>query len=88
MSGSDAPEGCIRLSELATLMDRMWQAMVEFPMPRVCKHHAAGIVIQEMETLGIAPPDDIIRAVVFAHDDVSLAWKRSDDDTSTTHPDE
>lgn len=71
--------GTIELAELATIMDRMWRSMVEFPFARVCKHHTAGIVIQEMEALGIAPPHEIVRAVVFAEDDVSLAWRREGD---------
>lgn len=81
-----APEGGIALSDLATIMDRMWRSMVEFPFAQVCKHHAAGIVIQEMETLGIAPPHDIIRAVVFAHDDISLAWRREGEPSETSLP--
>lgn len=75
MSGI-TPSATVPIGDVAAMMDRMWQEMVGFPMAQVCMHYAAGIVIQEMEKLGIAPPDDIVRAVVFAHDDISLAWTR------------
>lgn len=70
------PPATVPIGDVAAMMDRMWKEMVGFPFAQVCKHHAAGIVIQEMEKLGIEPPADIVRAVVFAHDDVSLAWTR------------
>jgi len=70
------PPASIPIGDVAAMMDRMWKEMVGFPFAQVCKHHAAGIVIQEMERLGIEPPADIVRAVVFAHDDVSLTWTR------------
>jgi len=76
MSGP-TPPASVPIGDVAAMMDRMWQEMVGFPFAQVCKHHAAGIVIQEMEKLGIEPPEDIVRAVVFAHDDVSLAWTRT-----------
>lgn len=70
------PPATVAIGDVAAMMDRMWQEMVGFPFAQVCKHHAAGIVIQEMEELGIEPPVEIIRAVVFCDDDVSLAWER------------
>lgn len=66
----------IPLDELAVIMDRLWKRMVSCRMSRICKHYAAGFILSEMETLGIAPPPEIIKAVVFAWDEEALEWER------------
>ncbi len=75
MSGIDE-DRTVRLDDLAAIMDRMWREMVAHPFPQACKHYMAGIVIQAMERLDIAPPNEIIRAIVFADDATALAWER------------
>jgi hypothetical protein len=56
--------------------DRLWRRLISFPNAEVCKHYAATLVLEEMEALGIAPPPNIIGAVVNAEDQKALNWRR------------
>lgn len=76
MTAGNDPERTYTKQELAVVFDAMWQELVAFPFAQVCKHHAAGVVLQRMESLGIDVPEDVVRAVVFADDETALAWRR------------
>lgn len=64
------------VAEVAVMMDRLWRDMISLPWPQVCRHLMADMVIREMETLGIAPPDEVVAAITCADDITALAWVR------------
>lgn len=59
-------------------MDRAWQAVLRFPAAQMCKHAVALDLVNEMERLGIAPPAEIIEAIVCCDDETALAWRREE----------
>ena len=75
---SAAPSETMPIADVAAMMDRLWRDMISLPWPQVCRHLMADMVIREMETIGIAPPAEVIEAITRADDITALAWCRSD----------
>lgn len=76
-AGQTAPPAGMPTADVADAMDRAWRDIVSLPWPQVCRHLAAGMVIAEMEALGISPPRRIVDAIASADDATALAWDRN-----------
>jgi len=66
-------------AEVVAVLDDAWREIVRFPLAQVCKHWAAGALLNAMEKLGCAPPFEVVDAVISGEDEKALAWKRKED---------
>lgn len=61
--------------------DRLWKNLTKVNANMTCKHYLATFVLQEMESISIGPPEEIITAIAGTHDDeIALSWVRPGND--------
>ena len=72
-------------STVITAFDRLWKNLTKVNANMPCKHYLATFVLQEMESIGIGLPKEIITAIAGTHDDeIALSWVRQDNNKIAT----
>lgn len=61
--------------EVQAMMNQAWRRILEFPNAHVCKHYAALHVVSAMPE-HLAPPKEIITAIVNSDDETALGWEK------------